>query len=229
MDPVKVKAVKSWPIPRNVRDVRTFLGFANFYRHFVKDFAALACPLNDLTRKNFAFAWGTNEQVAFDTLREVFTSAPILALWDPDRPTWIEVDASGYAMGGALMQRQEDGLWHPIAFRSLSMQPAERNYEIYDREMLGIIEALKEWRSFLEGLPSTFEIVTDHSNLMFWRTAQDLSQRQAHWALWLSCFHFTMVHKPGKANVQADALSRMPNLEVPDADDNRQQTVLTPE
>ena len=175
MDPVKVKAVKNWPIPRNVRDVRAFLGFANFYRRFVKDFAALARPLNDLTRKNFAFAWGTHEQAAFDTLREAFTSAPILALWDPNRPTRIEADASGYATGGALMQKQEDGLWHPIAFRSSSMQPAERNYEIYDREMLGIIEALKDWRSFLEGLPDTFEIVTNHSNLTFWRTAQDLS------------------------------------------------------
>ena len=73
------------------------------------------------------------------------------------------------------MQKQEDGLWHPIAFRLLSMQPAERNYKIYDREMLGIIEVLKDWRSFLEGLPNMFEIVTDHSNLTFWRTAQDLS------------------------------------------------------
>ena len=81
------------------------------------------------------------------------------------------------------MQKQEDSLWHPIAFQSSSMQPAERNYEIYDREMLGIIEALKDWRSFLEGLPNTFEIVTDHSNLTFWRTAQDLSRRQAPWAL----------------------------------------------
>jgi len=141
MDPVKVKAVKNWPIPRNVRDVHGFLGFANFYRRFVKDFAALARPLNDLTRKNFVFAWGTHEQATFDTLQEAFTSAPVLALWNPDRPTRIEVDASGYAMGGALMQKQEDGLWHPIAFRSSSMQPAKRNYEIYDRKMLGIIEA----------------------------------------------------------------------------------------
>ena len=101
--------------------------------------------------------------------------APILTLWDPNRPNQIEVDASGYAMGRVLRQKQEDGLWHPIAFCSLSMQPAKCNYKIYDREMLGIIEALKDWRSFLEGLPSMFGIVTDHSNLMFWFSAQDLS------------------------------------------------------
>src|SRR6187551_1172547 len=114
MDPVKVKAVKNWPIPRNVRDVRAFLGFANFYRRFVENFATLACPLNDLTCKNFAFAWGTHKQTAFDTLREAFTSAPVLVLWDPTRPTCVKVDALGYATGGALMQKQEDELWHPV-------------------------------------------------------------------------------------------------------------------
>ena len=89
------------------------------------------------------------------------------------------MDTSGFATGGALMQKQEDGQWHPVAFRSASMQPAERNYQIYNREMLAIIEALKDWRSFLEGSPEPFEIITDHSNLEFWCTAQDLSQRQA--------------------------------------------------
>ena len=121
---MKVNAVKNWPIPRNVRDVRTFLGFANFYCRFIKDFAALAHPLNNLTHKNFAFAWGTHKQATFDTLQEAFTLAPMLALWDPNQPTQIEVDASGYATGGVRMQKQEDGLWHPIAFHLLSMQPA---------------------------------------------------------------------------------------------------------
>ena len=127
------------------------------------------------------------------------------------------------------MQKQDDGQWHPVAFRSSSMQPAERNYEIYDREMLAVIDALKDWRSFLEGAPEPFEIITDHSNLEFWRTAQDLSRRQARWALWLSRFDFRMVHKSGKSNTQADALSRMPNHQVSDGEDNRQQTVLRPE
>ncbi|GAW07862.1 DNA RNA partial [Lentinula edodes] len=99
------------------------------------------------------------QQQAFDTLREAFISAPILALWTLDRPTPIEVDASGFATGSALMQKQDDGQWHPVAFRSASMQPAERNYEIYDQEMLAIIEALKDWRNFLEGLPQPFDII----------------------------------------------------------------------
>ena len=87
------------------------------------------------------------------------------------------------------------------------MQPAERNYEIHDREMLAIIEALKDWCHFLEGLPTPFEIITDHSNLQYWWTTQDLSRRQDRWATYLSRFHFTLTHRPGKANIQADALS----------------------
>jgi hypothetical protein len=108
------------------------------------------------------------------------------------------------------------------------MQPAERNYKIHDQEMLAVIEALKDWRSFLEGSPKPFEIITDHDNLTYWRSAQDLSRRQARWALYLSHFNFKMTHRPGKLNTQADALSRMPNLYVSDADDNQQQIVLPP-
>lgn len=229
MDPVKVAAVKEWPIPTCLREVRGFLGFANFYRRFIHNFAHMARPLNDLTKKEVEWTWEDEQQKAFDSLREAFITAPILALWDPARPTRVEVDASGFATGGALMQQGEDGLWHPIAFRSASMDPAERNYEIYDRELLAIIEALKDWRNFLEGLPQPFEIITDHRNLEYWRTAQDLSRRQARWSLWLSRFDFTLTHRAGKSNTQADALSRLPHLAVSDTDDNKQQIVLHPE
>jgi hypothetical protein len=178
MDPSKVAAVKDWKTPTNLREVRGFIGFANFYRRFIKDFAKITRPLHDLTKKNTPFEWSTRQQEAFDTLREAFISSPVLALWDPELPTRIEVDASGYATGGVLSQQHTDGLWHPIAFRSSSMDPSERNYEIYDREMLAVITALKDWRHFLEGLPHPFEIITDHSNLEYWRTAQNLSRRQ---------------------------------------------------
>ena len=100
MDPVKVAAVREWTTPRSVHDVRGLLGFANFYRCFIRDFSKIARPLNDLTRKNVAFSWGTHQQEAFEKLRSAFISAPILALWDPDKPTRMEVDASGYATAG---------------------------------------------------------------------------------------------------------------------------------
>ncbi|EEB88901.1 hypothetical protein MPER_13072, partial [Moniliophthora perniciosa FA553] len=229
MDPVKVRAVKEWATPRNLRELRGFLGFANFYRRFIKDFSKIARPLNDLTKKDCRWEWGLRQRQAFEALKEAFTKEPILVMWDPDRPTRLEVDASGYATGGVILQQLEDGLWHPVAYRSESMAPAERNYEIYDREMLAIIRALEDWRHYLEGLPESFEIITDHRNLEYWRTAQDLSRRQARWSLWLSRFDFRLTHKPGKTNTQADPLSRFPVLQVTDAEDNQGQVVLRPE
>ena len=227
MDPVKVQAVKEWSTPRNLTEVRGFLGFANFYRRFIQDFAKLARPLNDLTKKDTKWNWGDDQQLAFDTLKEKFISDPILVMWNQSRPTRIEVDASGFATGGVILQKCDDDLWHPVAYRSESMSEAERNYEIYDREMLAIIRALEDWRHFLEGLP--FEIISDHKNLEYWRTAKDLTRRQARWALWLSRFDFILTHKPGKTNTQADPLSRMSSHAVSDADDNVGQIVLKPE
>ena len=111
--------------PTTLRDLRGFLGFANFYQRFIEGFAKKAQPLNDLTQKDIKWNWGTDQQEAFQSLKDAFTAALILVLWDPEKPTRIEVDASGFATGGTLSQLQKDSLWHPIAFRSASMDPAE--------------------------------------------------------------------------------------------------------
>ena len=168
MDPVKVSGVANWPTPTNVKGVQQFRGFANFYRRFIQDFARITRPLDNLTKKDTPWHWGEEEQKAFDELKKCFTSTPILAIYDPSRETRIEVDASGFATGGVLNQKQDDGKWHPVAFRSHGMDQAQRNYEIYDKEMLAIIEALEDWRHYLEGLPSQFEILSDHKNLEYW-------------------------------------------------------------
>ena len=139
MDPAKVAAVANWPTPRNLRDVRGFLGFGNFYRRFIRDFSKKARPLNDLTKKDTPWRWTSVEDDAFQSLKAAFTEAPVLALYDPTRETEVEVDASNFATGGVLSQRGDDGLMHPVAFRSESMNPAERNYEIYDKEFLAIV------------------------------------------------------------------------------------------
>jgi len=110
MDPVKVKAVASWPVPQNLWELRGFLGFANFYRRFIKDFSKLACPLNDLTKKDTPWTWGIPQRQAFQALKETFLQEPILVIWEPNRPTRLEVDASGYATGGVLMQKLDDNL-----------------------------------------------------------------------------------------------------------------------
>lgn len=210
MDPSKVKAVQEWKEPKNLRDVRAFIGFANFYRRFIQDFAKIARPLHDLTKKDVPWRWTFVERRAFQTLKKAFIEEPVLAQWDPHLPTRIETDASQHTTSGVISQLGADGLWHPIAFRSESMIEAERNYEIYDREMLAVIRALEDWRHFLEGLPKPFEIWTDHENLKWWTSARNLSCRQARWALWLSRFDFIIDHKPGKRTSW-----RMPYPECP--------------
>ena len=109
------------------------------------------------------------------------------------------------------------------------MSDAERNYEIYDKEMLAIIRALQAWCQYLEGLPLQFEIQSDHKNLEYWRTAQNLTRRQARWALYLSRFDFVITHKPGTSNGRADALSRRPDHQHGDDEDNLAQVMLKPE
>jgi len=229
MDSAKVRAVTDWAVPENLKQVRGFVGFANFYRRFIKDFATITRPLHDLTKKDTPWRWEAAEQKAFDTLKEAFTTEPILSMWEPDRPTRVESDASGFATGGVLSQKQDDGLWHPIAYRSESMSEAERNYEIYDREMLGVIRALEDWRHFLEGLPEPFEIITDHRNLEYWKSAQNLTRRQARWHIWLSRFDFKITHKPGSTMLVADPLSRQGNHAVSDTEDNQSVVVLKPQ
>ena len=229
MDPIKVRAITDWPQPRTLRELRGFLGFANFYRRFIKNFARVARPLNDLTKKDTRWHWDAPQKQAFHVLKHTFSRKPILAMWDPVRPTRIEVDASGFATGGVLLQQLDDNLWHPVAYRSESMADAERNYEIYDKEMLAIIRALEDWRHYLEGLPHPFTIITDHQNLQFWRTTQNLTRRQARWSLYLSRFDFHLTHKPGSTNTQADPLSRFSTHAKSDSDDNLNQIVLRPE
>lgn len=229
MDPSKVDGVLSWPIPKKVKDVQAFLGFANFYRRFIRDFGKIVRPLSELTRKGKEWEWGPEQQDAFETLKKAFTSAPILKIPDDEHPFRLECDSSDFATGAVLEQLGDDGLWHPVAFYSKALGVHERNYEIYDKEMLAIIRALKEWRHHLEGHPLPFDIWSDHQNLTYFRKAQDLTRRQARWSLFLTRFHFKLEHKPGKTMKRADPMSRRPDHELGVDCDNREKVLLKPE
>jgi len=134
MDPVKVAGVTEWPTPSNRKEVQSFLGFTNFYRRFIQGFSHLAHPLFDLTWKDTEWRWGAEEQLAFDSLKEQITTAPILALPDNSRPFQIKADSSDFATGAVLSQQSpEDNKWHPIAFLSKSLSPVEWNYKIHDK------------------------------------------------------------------------------------------------
>src|SRR6266702_409980 len=135
MDPAKIVGVDMWPTPRNATEVRKVLGFFNFYRPFIQDFAFIARPLHKLTRKDQEWRWGPEEQRAFDAFKKRVTSEPVLAHAKLDDQFELEVDASGYAVGAVLLQCKEDGKKHPIGYYSATLNEAQRNYDIYDFEI----------------------------------------------------------------------------------------------
>ncbi|ESK95610.1 hypothetical protein Moror_12582 [Moniliophthora roreri MCA 2997] len=207
MDPIKLAGIAEWEPPQTVKGVRVFLGFGNFYRKFIGKYTQLTRPLNDLLQKNWKFKWTRECQIAFDLLKAKFLSEPILVMPDIDKPFIIEADASKWATGAVLRQKGTDGEWHPCGYLLKSLSPLERNYEIYDRELLAIYRALMEWRHYLMGGKFKVVILSDHKNLTYFQTAQKLNRRQARWSLFLSEFDLGLVHVPGKSITQADALS----------------------
>jgi hypothetical protein len=226
MDPVKIEAVTSWPTPRTKKDVQQFLGFVNFYRRFIRNFARLATPLNRLCG-SVPWIWTPTENDAFLALCKAASEGPILCLPIDNAPFRVEADSSGYATGAVLSQLQ-DSHWRPVAYYSKGLNDVERNYDIHDRELLSIMRALADWRRYLHGSSTPFEIFSDHKNLQYFMTNQKLNRRQARWSLELAEFNFTLIHKPGSTMICADALSRRPDYEKGD-DDNSDITLLKPE
>jgi hypothetical protein len=226
MDPGKLKGISEWPSPNTVKQTRGFLGFGNFYRRFIRHFSEIAKPLNNLLKKDQRFEWTDTCQKAFEALKKRFTEEPVLMMPDHTKPFQIECDASKYASGAVLTQLDSNGDRHPCAFISKTFSPTERNYEIYDRELLAIIQALEEWRHYIQGSSHTTVVLSDHKNLTYYREARKLNRRQARWSLYLSEFDIKLVHTPGHKMIQSDALSRRPDF-VPDDDtDNDDMTML---
>jgi hypothetical protein len=229
MDPKKVEGVSNWPTPTKVKHVQAFLGLANFYRRFIQGFAQIVRPLTKLTCKDTPWIWESEQEEAFKTLKTRFTTAPILQIPNEKAPFRLETDSSDFATGAVLEQLGEDKLWHPVAFYSKSLNEHERNYEIYDKELLSIIRALEEYRHYIEGHPEPLEIWSDHQNLTYFRQAHKITRRQARWSLFLTRFNFILKHRPGKTMLRADPLSRRPDHEEGVNSDNSNQTLLKPE
>ena len=208
MDPAKVSAIVEWDSPKNLTDVRSFLGFANFYRRFIKGYSEVVAPIVRLTRKDVPFVWTTDCEAAFNRLKEAFTSAPILSHFDPEREIIVETDASDYVSAGVLSQYDDDGILHPVAFFSKKHTPAECNYEIYDKELMAIIRCFEEWRPELESTAHPIQVLSDHKNLEYFMSTKLLNRRQARWSEFLSRFNFRIVYRPGKAGGKPDALTR---------------------
>lgn len=225
MDMVKVKGVLEWPTPTKVKEVQAFLGFANFYRRFIKDFSKKARPLTQLTRKDIDWEWGNEAQEAFENIKKAFITAPILVMPDPSKPMRIETDASDYAWGSVLSQLEDDGLWHPTAYISKSLTEVERNYDVHDKELKAVIGSFETFRHYVEGAKHPVEVYTDHRNLEYFKKSQKLSRRQARWSEFLQRFDYVLIHKPGVLN-KADGLSRRIDHKGEVKMDNQDQVVI---
>lgn len=208
MDLEKVQAILDWPLPTTVKSVQSFLGFANFYRRFIRNYSKIIAPLTALTKKGFTFEWTSTCTEAFEDLKKRFTSAPILRHFDPSAATYVETDASDYAIGTILSQKGPDGIIHPVAFDSRKFQPAELNYEIHDKELLAIVWALKRWRSMLLSVQSPIQVLTDHQALTYFMSNKQLTRRQCRWAEMLADYDFIITYRAGKKSEKPDALSR---------------------
>ena len=219
MDPAKVAAIREWSRPQTIKDVQSLLGFANFYRRFIKGFSEVARPLSAFTGK-IPWNWTPECQDAFDHLKTLMCTAPVLALYDPDKECVIETDASDHVSAGVFSQPDDEGLLRPVAFFSKKHSPAECNYEIYDKELLAVVLAFQEWRAELEGSPHQIKVLSDHKNLEYFMTTKQLNRRQARWAEYLSRFDFKIHYRPGRLGTKPDALTRRPG-DLPEEGDPR--------
>lgn len=245
MDAEKIKSILEWRTPKSVKEVQSFLGFANFYRRFIADFSKKVKCLTELTKgeqyltlsgkrktKYQEFRWSPECQLAFEKLKKAFTEAPILSHYDPSLETWVETDSSDFVVAGVLSQ-MHDGVLRPVAYFSRKMNPAECNYMIYDKELLAIINSFENWRPELTGAHDEVKVITDHQNLEHFMTTKELNRRQVRWAELLSEFNFRIKFRPGRQGAKPDALTRRPQDLPQGAIDERieyqKQILLKPE
>jgi transposase InsO family protein len=204
----KMLALKEFPSPINVKQVRSFLGLANFYRKFISNFSSIVTPLTRLTKKNVQFIWDQVCAESFENIKQAIAKDVVLKYPVVDRQFKLYCDASDYAIGSMLAQEDDDGVIRPLEFFSRKLDSAELNYSTYDKELLAIIDSLKNWRHYLVHSEKEILIFSDHNNLQYFRSSQLLKPRHARWAEFLAQFSYKILHISGKDNVVADVLSR---------------------
>ena len=207
-DPSKTEKVAQWPTPTSRREVQQFLGLANYYRRFVKDFAAIAKPLHRLTEKTVKFKWTNECQTAFEEIRRRLVTAPILAFPDYERAFILDTDASDIGIGAVLSQVQEDGSERVIAYASRVLTRPERRYCVTRRELLAVVTFVQHFRPYLLG--RRFLLRTDHGSLTWLSNFKEPEGQLARWLERLQEYDFTIAHRPGRKHQNADALSRRP-------------------
>ena len=206
---IKTAAIKDWPVPTNLKELHSFIGFCNFYRMFIANFLQIAHLLHLLTKKDQEYVWGEAQQQAFQELQKRLTSSPVLQLLDLSKPFFVQTDASKLGTGAVLLQKDDTGVSHPCAYLSQALVGAEQNYQVYDLELLAVICVLKAWRPYLISPTEPTIFYTDHQNITYFRQPQDLTARQMHWHSILQEYPIRFVHISGHKNGAPDLLSRM--------------------
>ncbi|WVZ93502.1 hypothetical protein U9M48_039474 [Paspalum notatum var. saurae] len=201
VDSSKIDAIREWPTPTTITQIQSFLGLAGFYRRFIPNFSSIAAPLHELTKKDAPFSWGDSQEVAFTTLKDKLTHAPLLQLPDFNKVFELECDASGIGIGAVLLQEGK-----PVAYFSEKLSGASLRYSTYDKELYALVCTLQTWQHYL--WPREFIIHSDHEALKHIRTQTNLNRRHATWVEFIESFPYIIKHKNGKENVIADALSR---------------------
>ncbi len=207
-DPSKLNAVKLFPVPTNLTEVRSFLGLTTYYHRFVPCYSSVAEPLYRLQKKNVHFEWSSECQIAFERIKQLLVSSPTLRFPNFEREFILMTDASGVGVGVILSQIDENDKEYVVGYASRALSSEERNYSTTEKECLAVLYGIKYFRCYLHG--NHFTVITDHGSLTWLINLRDANGRLARWALQLQGFHYTIKHRPGREHANADALSRCP-------------------
>jgi hypothetical protein len=233
MDDTKVDKVHNWRTPTNITEVCKFLGFTGYYHYFIKDYLKIAQPLLQLTHLTTPWSWQQEEQAAFETLCKAMTDKLVLWQLDFTKLFFLLTDASAYGMEAILLQEGGITDWsttrkprlHPVTYYSTTFTETEWNYDIYKQELLAIMKAITHWWPYLIWTKEPFIILTDHTNLLHWKSPRKLNRWTAWWHGELQDYNFKLQHILGKLHMAANALSR-PFGANEGKDDNQQMTMI---
>lgn len=208
--PTKIQSVRNYPTPTKLKDIQSFLGLANYYRDFIPDMSITTKPLSKLTKKDVPFEWGEDQQRSFEQVKNILTSEPVLAVFDPNLDNGITTDASKLGLAAIFTQLHPDGRSRVVCYWSRATSDTETRYSACELECLAVVESLEHFRVYIEG--TNVKVTTDCSALRWMNSFKDTSSRLFRWTMRLSTFTYEVKHRSGKSNTVADALSRNPPL-----------------
>ena len=195
VDHQKIEKIETWPTPKNITELQSFLGLANYYRRFIHQYSLKTSALRELLKKNSEFTWKRKHEDEFEKLKETLTTTPLLRIPNPNQKFVLFFDAaSTNGISGILSQPDEKGDLHPVAYESRSLTTAEKNYPVHEQELLAFVHCLKKWRHYLDGME--FDVYTDNRSLQTLLTNKNLSKRQIQWLETFQNYKFNIQHIP---------------------------------